>query len=139
MATFNKVILMGNLTRDPELTYTPGGAPICKFSVALNEKYKKQSGEQVEKVHYIDVTAWAKTGEMIAQYFKKGNPILLEGKLQQDRWEDKNGGGNRSKVSVTAERFSFVGSKSQGAQDGGGAQDASVGSGAPVGEDDIPF
>lgn len=141
MASFNKVILMGNLTRDPELTYTAGGAALCKFGLAMNEKFTKQSGEKVEKVHFIDVTAWAKTAEVIAQYFKKGNPILLEGKLQQDRWEDQNTQQKRSKVYVTAERFSFVGSK----QDSGGGQGQGEGEPAPaaapggVPEEDVPF
>lgn len=145
MASFNKVILVGNLTRDPELSYTPGGAAICKFGIAMNERYKnKQTGEDVEKVHFIDVTAWMKTAEMIAQYFHKGEPILIEGKLQQDRWEDANTQQKRSKVYVTAERFTFVGSKKQsdGAAGGeGGGQQEAAPAGAPGGvpEEDIPF
>jgi single-strand DNA-binding protein len=137
MATFNKVILVGNLTRDPELSYTPGGSAVCKFSLALNEKYKnKQTGQDVEKVHFIDVTAWMKTGEMVAQYFHKGDPILIEGKLQQDRWEDQATQQKRSKVYVTAERFSFIGSKKQ---DGNAGVPAGQEAPAGIPEEDIPF
>jgi len=138
MASFNKVILMGNLTRDPELTYTPQGAAVCKFGIAMNEKWtNKQTGQANEKVHFVDITTWAKTAETVAQYFHKGDPILIEGKLQQDRWEDQQTGQKRNKLYVVAERFSFVGKKGQG----GGGEDQSGGESAAAGapEEDIPF
>jgi single-strand DNA-binding protein len=143
MASYNKVILVGNLTRDPELTYSQAGTAICKLGLAVNEKFTKQSGEKVEKVHFIDITAWAKTAETIAQYFHKGDPILVEGKIQQDRWQDQNTNQNRSKVYVVAERFTFVGNKRQdGGEGGGGGQGEGAAAGAGAGavpEEDIPF
>jgi len=140
MASFNKVILMGNLTRDPELSYTPQGSAVCKFGIAMNEKWtNKQTGQAQEKVHFVDITAWAKTAETVAEYFHKGDPILVDGKLQQDRWEDQQGQ-KRNKLYVVLERFSFVGKKGQGGgggEDQGGGAPADVGAGAP--EEDVPF
>lgn len=143
MASFNKVILMGNLTRDPELRYTPQGAAVCEFGLAMNEKYRSKAGEDVEKVCFVDITCWNKTAEIAAQYLKKGTAIHIEGKLTQDRWEDA-GGQKRSKHKVTCERLTFVGSKDSngaGAAGGGGGQraDANVGQDQTPEGDDIPF
>jgi len=147
MASFNKVILLGNLTRDPELRYTPQGAAVCEFALALNYVYtNKQTGQKVEEVSFIDLVAWGKTGETIAEYMKKGRQILIEGRLKQDRWEAQDGK-KMSKVRVTVESFQFVGSKPGGegggpAPKGGGAAPAAGGSeeGPPPGaEEDIPF
>lgn len=108
MAYFNKVVLMGNLTRDPETRELSSGTSVTDFSVALSRKYKK-GDEEVEECSFVDCTAWAKTGETIAKFFTKGKPILVEGRLKQDRWEKD--GEKRSKVGVVVETFSFVGSK----------------------------
>jgi single-strand DNA-binding protein len=120
MASYNKVLLMGNLTRDPQLKYTPAQMAICEFGLAVNRKWKSQSGEQKEEVNFIDCTAWGRTGEVINQYFTKGKPIFIEGRLKYDSWEDKQGGGKRSKVTVVVENFQFIGGKDGGA--GGGGQ-----------------
>ena len=109
MASFNKVILMGNLTRDPEMRVTPGGAAICKFTVACNRKFKMQNGEEREDVAFIDVDSFGKQAEVISKYFTKGKPILLEGRLKLDKWEDKTTKEKRSKLGVVLENFTFVG------------------------------
>src|SRR6516162_1970483 len=146
MASFNKVILLGNLTRDPELRYTPQGAAVCEFALALNYVYtNKQTGQKVEEVSYIDLVAWGKTGETIAEYMKKGRQILVEGRLKQDRWESQDGK-KMSKVRVTVESFTFVGARPGGEGGGpgpkGGGAPAAGGpeEGPPPGaEEDIPF
>jgi single-strand DNA-binding protein len=145
MASFNKVILLGNLTRDPELRYTPQGAAVCEFALALNYVYtNKQTGQKVEEVSFIDLVAWGKTGETIAEYMKKGRQILVEGRLKQDRWEAQDGK-KMSKVRVTVESFQFVGSRPGGegggpAPKGGGAAPSGAEEGPPPGaEEDIPF
>jgi single-strand DNA-binding protein len=111
MPSFNRVILAGNLTRDPELRYLNSGSGVCEFAIAINRKWKDKDGSAKEEVSFFDCVAWAKTGEVIAEYFKKGRPILIEGRLQQDRWEDKATGQNRSRVRIVVDRFEFLGSK----------------------------
>lgn len=106
---FNKVILMGNLTRDPETKTTASGQSVTNFSLAVNRTWKGNDGQQQESVSYIDCTAWGKTGEIIAQYLVKGRAILVSGRLDQRSWEDKETGGKRSKVEVVVEDFNFVG------------------------------
>jgi single-strand DNA-binding protein len=144
VATFNKVILLGNLTRDPELRYTPQGSAVCEFALALNYQYtNKQTGQKVEEVSFIDIVAWGKTGEICAEYLKKGRQVMVEGRLKQDRWEAQDGK-KMSKVRVTAENVQFVGSRPAGEGGGGGG---GKGGGAPAPEDgpppgqeeDIPF
>jgi single-strand DNA-binding protein len=145
MATFNKVILLGNLTRDPELRYTPQGSAVCEFALALNYQYtNKQTGQKVEEVSFIDIVAWGKTGEICAEYLKKGRQVMVEGRLKQDRWEAQDGK-KMSKVRVTAENVQFVGSRPAG--EGGGAPAGGKAGGAPASEEgpppgqeeDIPF
>lgn len=114
MASYNKVILVGNLTRDPELRYTPQGSAVCEFGIAVNEKYTGQDGQKVEKVHFFDIVAWQKTAELVTKYCKKGTPLLVDGKLIQDRWQDQQSGQNRSKVKITAERIQFLGQRPNG-------------------------
>lgn len=109
MASVNKVIMIGNLTRDPELRYTPAGTAICEFAVALNRNWTTKEGEKREEVAFIEVTAWARQAEVCKEFLRKGRPVFVEGYLKQDRWEDKNTGQKRSKVSVTAERIQFLG------------------------------
>ncbi len=111
MASFNKVILAGNLTRDPELRYTPKGTAIASFTLAVNRKWKSETGELKEEVSFIDVEAWDKRAETIAQYLKKGRPFLVEGRLRQDTWEDKNTHQKQSKLRVVLEGFSFIDTK----------------------------
>jgi single-strand DNA-binding protein len=120
MASFNKVIMMGNLTRDPEVRVTPGGLTICKFTVAMNRKFKSQDGQEKEEVSYVDVDSFGKQAEVISKYFSMGKPILVEGRLRQDKWEDKNTKEKRSKLMVVLEGFSFV---SGGRGEGGGGED----------------
>jgi single-strand DNA-binding protein len=166
MPSLNKVAIMGNLTRDPELRFTPKGAPVCDIGLAINRRYKTDDGVQKEEVTFVDITFWSKAAETIAQYCKKGEPLYVEGRLQMDTWEDKTSGDKRSKLKIVGESFQFLGGKdkekgpeaqqepaaSQGAapeqptqmwkqrqqeKDKAAAQ-AEV-AGAATGEDDIPF
>jgi single-strand DNA-binding protein len=114
MRGFNKVVLMGNLTRDPELRSIPSGQNVASFSLAVNRSWKNASGEQQEAVDYIDCNIWGKPAEIITQYMKKGSAILVSGRLQQRTWEQE--GQKRSKVEVVVEDFNFVGG---GNADGG--------------------
>jgi single-strand DNA-binding protein len=109
---FNKVILMGNLTRDPETKSTASGQSVTNFSLAVNRTWKDASGAQQEAVSYIDCVAWGKAGEIISQYLGKGRAVLVSGRLDQRSWEDKETGGKRSKVEVVVEDFNFVDSGS---------------------------
>jgi single-strand DNA-binding protein len=126
MASFNKVILMGNLTRDPEMRVTPGGFSICKFTLAVNRKFKSQDGQEKEEVAFIDVDSFGKQAEVISKFFGKGKPILVEGRLRQDKWDDKTSGEKRSKLMVVLEGFSFVG----GGRGEGGGDDTEGGASA---------
>ena len=109
MASFNKVILMGNLTRDPELRYTPKGTAIARIGVAVNRVWKTETGETKEEVTFVDVDAFGKTAETIAQYLKKGNPILIEGRLRLHTWDDKQTNQKQSKLRVDLETYKFIG------------------------------
>lgn len=108
MASFNKVILAGNLTRDPELRYTPKGTAVAKIGLAVNRTWVGEDGQKKEEVSFIDVEAWGRQGEVIAQYMKKGRPLLIEGRLKLDSWEDKNTKQKVSKLKVVLESFSFI-------------------------------
>ena len=99
-ASFNRVMLMGNLTRDPQMRFTPSNTAICEFGLACNRKFKTASGEDREDVTFVDITAFGRQAEVINQYCRKGKPLFIEGRLKYDTWEDKNGGGKRSKLSV---------------------------------------
>ncbi len=118
MASVNKVILIGNLTRDPEVRYTPKGTAVGDIALACNRVRTDDSGNRIEEVTYIDVTLWGRQAELAQQYLSKGRPIYLEGRLQMDTWQDKTTGQNRSKLKVVAENMQFLGS---GQQNGGGA------------------
>jgi single-strand DNA-binding protein len=109
MPSLNKVLLMGNLTRDPELRVTPKGTSICQFSLAINRQFKMESGETREEVIYVDVEAWGKQGETIDKYVTKGRPLYVEGRLRLDQWEDKNTKEKRSRMKVVLEQFQFLG------------------------------
>ena len=110
MANFNKVILMGNLTRDPELRYTPKGMAIAKLGLAVNRVWTTETGEKKEEVTFVDVDVFGRTAENIGQYMRKGRPILIEGRLRLDQWDDKQTGQKRSKLGVVAETVQFLGS-----------------------------
>jgi single-strand DNA-binding protein len=129
MASYNKVILMGNLTRDPQMKYLPSQTAVVEFGLACNRKYKTQSGEQKEEVTFVDCTAFGRTGEVINQYFTKGKPIFIEGRLKYDQWEDKQGGGKRHKLTVVIESFEFIGGRDGGGGGGGGNFEADAGGG----------
>ncbi len=108
MANFNKVILAGNLTRDPELRYTPKGTAIARIGLAINRSWKSETGETKEEVTFVDADAFGRTAEVISQYLKKGRPILVEGRLKLDQWEDKNTHQKQSKLRVVVENFQFL-------------------------------
>ena len=122
MPSLNKVLLMGNLTRDPELRVTPKGTSICQFALAINRQFKMESGESREEVIYVDVEAWGKQGETIAKYCTKGRPLYVEGRLRLDQWEDKTTKEKRSRMKVVLEQFQFLGDSRGG---GGGASSPS--------------
>jgi single-strand DNA-binding protein len=123
--SFNQVILMGNLTRDPELRTTPNGTNVCSFSLALNRSYKGSDGNWQEATDYIDVVAWGALGERVAQYLSKGRPCLVNGRLQSRSWEQD--GQKRSKVEVIAQDVTFLGGPG-----GGGSAGTSDDSSAPA-------
>ncbi|MBI4580318.1 MAG: single-stranded DNA-binding protein [Planctomycetes bacterium] len=135
MASFNRVILAGNLTRDPELSYLPSGTPVCQIGLAVSRRWRDKEGNQRDEVCFVDVVAYARTAEVIKQYFQKGRPILVEGRLRYREWTSKEGQ-KRSKHEVMIENFSFI--------DGGGAGRGQAGAGAapraaePVGEPEMP-
>ena len=150
---FNKVILMGNLTRDPETRTTPNGQSVTSFSLAVNRTWV-QDGEKRESVSYIDCVAWGKPGEIIAQYVSKGRPLLVSGRLDQRSWDDKESGQKRSKVEVVVEDFNFIDSRSGGDTGEGTAHSSASPSKStkktddvviedigdePINLDDIPF
>jgi single-strand DNA-binding protein len=126
MSSYNKVILMGNLTRDPELRFTPNNMAICKFGLAVNRRFKDgQTGEWKEEPTFVDVTIFGARAEPFARYHQKGKQAFIEGSLRLDTWEDKNGGGKRSKLYVVADTWEFVGGgRGEGA---GGAERAAAG------------
>jgi single-strand DNA-binding protein len=111
MANVNRVILIGNLTRDPQLKYLPSQTAVAEFGLATNRKFKSATGEDREEVCFVDCTAFGKAGEIINQYCQKGKQLYIEGRLKFDSWEDKQGGGKRSKLSVVVENFQFLGGR----------------------------
>jgi single-strand DNA-binding protein len=111
MASFNKVILLGNLTRDPEVRYTPKGSAVCDLGVAVNRVYTTDTGEKREEATFVDVTFWGRTAEVAGEYLKKGRPIFIEGRLQLDSWEDKQSGQKRSKLKVIGETMQLLGGR----------------------------
>jgi single-strand DNA-binding protein len=120
MANFNKVLLMGNLTRDVDMRYTPGGLAIAQLGLAINRKFRDtKTNELREEVTFVDVDVFGKQAETVHQYLSKGRPVFIEGRLKLDQWDDKQTGQKRSKLKVVAERFQFLGS-GQGGQGGGG-------------------
>ena len=120
MASFNKVVLVGNLTRDPELRYTPKGTAIAKIGLAVNRVWTNEAGEKKEEVTFVDVDVFGRTAENVGQYMRKGRPILIEGRLKLDQWDDKQTGQKKSKLGGVAETVQFLGSAPGGEGGGGG-------------------
>ena len=149
MASFNKVIIAGNLTRDPELRYTPKGTAVAKIGLAVNRTWLGEDGQKKEEVNFIDVEAWGRQAEVIGQYMKKGRPLLVEGRLKLDTWEDKNTKQKQSKLKVVLESFSFIDSNRGDTEQAGRSAPASrpaaaapaepVAGDEPPASDDVPF
>lgn len=133
MASFNRVILMGNLTRDPELRYTPGGVAVTDLSLAVNE-VRGRGDDRKETAHFFDVTVWDRMAENCSQYLTKGSPVLVEGRLVQDTWEDRETGKKRSKIKVVANTVQFLGGGNSGggSRGGGGGGGANANANAPA-------
>ena len=147
MASFNKVMLLGNLTRDPEVKYTPKGSAVADIGLAVNRTYTTDAGEKREETTFVDVTMWGRQAEIAGEYLKKGRPLFVEGRLQLDTWDDKQTGQKRSKLRVVCENFQMLGSRDGGGEGGGGGR-SSGGGGRPAksapaaeesADDDIPF
>jgi single-strand DNA-binding protein len=136
MPNLNEVRLMGNLTRDPEVRYTPKGTAIAQFGLAINRKWKDQAGQEMEEVTFVDITAFGRTAETIGQYVKKGQPLFVAGRLKLDQWEDKQTGQKRSKLAVIADGFQFLASKQEG--EGGGSYQSQRGQRPAAHPDDGP-
>lgn len=130
--SFNQVILMGNLTRDPELRQTPNGTSVTSFSLALNRSYKGSDGNWQEATDYIDIVAWGPLGERVSQYLTKGRPCLVNGRLQSRSWDDKETGAKRSKVEVVAQDVTFLGGPGGGDGGGGNAGGAANNASGPA-------
>lgn len=122
MANFNKVLLMGNLTRDVEMRHTQSGMALAKFGMAINRKWS-QNGEQKESTCFVDLTAWGRQAEVLSQYVKKGSQLFVEGRLEYSTWESQDDGKKRSKLEVVVENFQFIGSARGGAGGGGGGEE----------------
>lgn len=153
MASFNRVILMGNVTRDIELKYLQSGTAVTELGLAMNHRYKNQSGEWIEEPVFVDVTLWGRTAEIASEYLSKGAPVFVEGRLKYDTWETD--GQKRSKLSVVGERMQLIGPRSDRPRGGGGggggggysesefSEPANAGAGSGGGSDsppdDIPF
>lgn len=154
MASFNRVILLGNMTRDPELRYIPSGTAVTEIGLAVNDRRKGANGEWIEETTFVDVTLWGRTAEVATEYLSKGSPVLIEGRLKLDSWQDKDGQ-KRNKLRVIGERMQMLASKGQGGGGKPAARGASYddseygapadsygepsGAGAQPPEDDIPF
>jgi single-strand DNA-binding protein len=167
MASFNKVILLGNLTRDPQVKYTPSGTAVAEIGLAVNRYwFDKQTNSRREETTFVDVTLWSRDAEVAGEYLAKGRPVLIEGRLQLDSWDDKTTGQKRSKLRVVGERMQLLGSRGEGGGSGGGGGGgrsaaphasesydgppvgggdyesdipSSGGGGGPVPQDDVPF
>jgi single-strand DNA-binding protein len=143
MANLNRVLLLGNVTRDPEVRYTPKGSAVCDLGIAVNRAYTTDSGEKREEVTFVDVTLWGRTAEIASEYLKKGRPVFIEGRLQMDTWDDKQTGQKRTRLRVVAENMQLLGGRPQGGADAGESRPASPPqkkSATPEPDDDeIPF
>jgi single-strand DNA-binding protein len=144
MANINRVVLVGNLTRDPELRQTPSGTPVCGLRIAVNTRRKDSSGQWTEKPNYFDITVWGQQGENCAQYLSKGRPVAIDGRLEWREW-DAQDGTKRQAVEVIADSVQFLGGRGDGAAEGGGNQFVPAGAQSSTdadfqsADDDIPF
>lgn len=139
MASLNKVFLMGNLTRDPEVRYTPSGAAVGDLGLAVSRKFKAGDGEVREETCFVNVTVWGRQAETCAEYLKKGRPVMVEGRLKYDDWEKD--GKKFNKLTVTAERIQFLGGRDGGGSGSGGGGAATQDTGGASADDDenLPF
>jgi single-strand DNA-binding protein len=138
MANLNKVMLMGNLTRDPEVRYTPKGTAVAELGLAINRVYSAENGEKREETTFVDVTLWGRTAEIAGEYLKKGRPVFIEGRLQLDSWDDKQTGQKRSKLKVVGEGMQLIGSRGGGGEGGGGGGGGEYSGGAPKSQPSAP-
>ncbi len=138
MPNFNRALLMGNLTRDPELRYLPNGSAVANLRLAINRSYKSQTGEMKEEVTYVGVVVWGKQAENCAEYLSKGTPVFVEGRLQSRQWETEDGQ-KRSVLEVVADRVQFLGKKRGDESAGMPAEEPASHASASSSEDDIPF
>ena len=144
MPNFNKVYLMGNLTRDPEMRTTPKGTSVCQFGMAVSRIYNNSNGERQEETTFVDIEAWGRQAETISKYVNKGNPLFVEGRLKLDTWEN-NEGEKRSRMKVVLEVFEFISQRGEGGGfSNGSVPDARPSSSAPTQksediEEDVPF
>ena len=138
MASFNKVVLIGNLTRDVELKYLPKGTPVCNLSMAVNRRWKTEAGEEKEDVYFAECKAFGKQAETLAQYVKKGHPLLVEGRLTREEWDDKKTGDKRSTTRIMIETFQFLKGRDEGAALAPRAQ-APAAPKPDLDADDLPF
>ena len=137
--SFNRVILMGNITRDIEVRFTPGGTAVTDMGLAVNEKRKNANGELIEETTFVDVTLWGRNAEVAGEYLGKGSPVLIEGRLKLDQWENDDGE-RRQKLKVVCDRMQMVGSKGDSGGGGGSASaKPAAPSSSPTGDDDVPF
>jgi len=140
MASFNKVILIGNLTRDIELKYLPKGTAVCNLSLAVNRRWKNEAGEEKEDVYFAECKAFGKQAETIAQYVKKGHPLMVEGRLTREEWDDKKTGEKRSTTRIMIETFQFLKGRDEGAAPASRRETASAPAPKPdLDADDLPF
>jgi single-strand DNA-binding protein len=145
MANLNKVLLLGNVTRDPEVRYTPKGSAVCDLGVAVNRAYTTDTGDKREEVTFVDVTLWGRTAEVASEYLKKGRPVFIEGRLQMDTWDDKQTGQKRTRLRVVAENMQLLGGRPPGgtADTGGERRQTTAppksSAASEPDEDEIPF
>jgi single-strand DNA-binding protein len=137
MASFNRVILAGNLTRDPQLSYTPSNTPVCEFGMAINRRWRDRDGNNKDEVCFVDLIAYARPAEVINQYMSKGRPMLVEGRLRFRQWTNKEGQ-NRSKLDVVVENFTFLGGGQGGGARAGAPARAAAPAPSPAGEEAPP-
>lgn len=132
MAYLNKVFLIGNLTRDPELRVTPKGTAICQFGIAVNRQFKDESGATRDETTFVDIEAWGKQGELVSKYLTKGSLAMVEGRLKLDQWEDKTSGQKRSKIKVVLDNVQFLSTRGSAGGSGSGGGGSGGGASAPA-------
>jgi single-strand DNA-binding protein len=147
-ANINRVVLVGNLTRDPEMKHLPSGTALCSLRIAVNTRRKDESGQWTDKPNYFDVSVWGNQGESCAQYLAKGRPVAIDGRLEWREWEATDGSGKRQAVEIVADNVQFLGGRNDGDGGGGGGQFVPAGASQsnsadfpsqPTGDDDVPF